>query len=639
MQPSFAGRQKYPKRLNYLIKMGTMLTPPFMTRKKLNTSNYINTRVPNKPPPENNKPENRYNAILEKMFQLPPEGRKDPKYPAYDLNGTIVIKMKDFDKPLSRAYAECKLEPYLLECQIMGGFMPNASTFSHNWWKPNIIYERLAHVALKNLVAFSEGGTIESKDYNPIMLDELTKVFGDERKLNESFRSMAVLNQMSQPIFNDTGFVYKHFNEKDLDLTSGLSGQCPNSFLKYISSNGLNILNLHLPSAGPIKIKEQKNDEQVQDSIVKFLDENLPSQEVFKGNLPHVIIGDTNITISKCWGTDQSEDTEGNKRKNILRWIKNSMDMKYTHDGHHWVIIMSPIKVEKTRGGGLLNNNQMYKSNVGNKEEDGTIIAIRCPVSNVMPELIPELGSHYQICWGLNDEDYSSSVPQEVQFLTFDTAPSECLNDRYMPQDKLFIDHPIVQISFKGINLLQGKLLEDSENQEKKTASADSPQVANSWTNLVVLNLGSIINSGKKNWKISLMDGNKTETIREADINLFNSMVTALTQNGINSKMSEKEFNYTDFIGPEFGELLMSKTEPFLTNFAEALQTAHTELESKLFRPTFSGGYKKRIYKTNKKYKRKSKKYKTNKKYKKRNTNPHKRYKTHKSINKNSFKF
>ena len=432
---------------------------------------------------------------------------------------------------------------------------------------------------------------------------------------------------------------YKRNTDADIEIPLNLN-EYKNSFLKYIKTNGLNILNLHLPSGGPISNNKQITEASVQASIKRFVDENLPIFEI--DNMPEVIIGDTNITVSKCWGPYTVEESSHPnhveihkaRRKNILKWVKSSIDNRCNLDGYHWVIIMSPIKIKKIRSGGLLNNNQMYKSNIENNEEDGTLIAVRCPRSN---ELTADklsglkLGHHYQVCFGNDDANYissedfeplestngkaelveqssqatngkSESDKQTVDFLTFDTEPDRCLNtETQLLQDRLFIDHAVVQISFESIKLLQGNSVTPSNVESQGIP----------WKNLVALNLGSIINSGKKNWKIELMDPEKTATINQIDKELFIGMKNALEtleeNKGKNIEYQDVGTHEFVFNGQQFGKLVMSNELPFLTEFARVLEKADLSLKETIFaNPVRGGGYK-----TNKKkYKRKPKTHK-----------------------------
>lgn len=573
-----------------------------------------------------------YSKILEGMFLQPP-GPSDyvPKkyrklfetdkkriplyYPVKRPIGTTeeYILMKDFNKPLERGYEtydekvpSLKIVPSLLECQIMSGFKVEPQLIQEGKnGHPKQIFKRLGVIAQQNLVAFSEGGSVlkNQKDYNNVMIESLQAQFDDVTKsfddVTKSLRGD--IEQDGNIYFNDTGFIFKDFNNNDKVVYVSSS-------LKMIYTHGLNILNVHFGSSGPKPLEGETTKE----SIHNWCDKNLPnisSLATIEGKIdkiPDIICGDTNITISKSKTKGETLD-----RKKLMEYICGAINAKYNlgqEQGQAWGILMNPTIIKKIRTGGFLLNQQINKSNViENEEADGTMIAFRYLLSNPPSyEIINNyVGSHWECCIG---EQYMTSMPEpeHVNFLDFKYDLDRCIDQNGKLLDPLFIDHAPVQLSLEGIKALAG-IAETSETD-------DTP-----WKNLVVLNLGSIINDSKK-WNIDLIP--RIEDITRIDKDLFNAVYDALKvtiegkQELILSGCTEP---YDCFQGNKFGDFKLYNVPEMLNPIATAMAEAHLSLhragiikDLNIESGQITGGYKKvknKMKKTNKKKRKYSKKY------------------------------
>ena len=279
---------------------------------------------------------------------------------------------------------------------------------------------------------------------------------------------------------------------------------------------------------------------------------------------------------------------------------------------------MNPTLIKKDRSGGFLLNQQINKSNINkydkegrpiesSGEADGTIIAFRYS-KDINLDILNNLktGKHFGKDWELYLDEYSNSdTVDSINFLTFNSEPTECLDDSFKLKDRLFIDHSPVQMSLESIQMLTGK------------------QTSSQWKNLIALNLGSIINSGDKDWnldKISVLD-----KIIPIDKTLFKKVRNALTSDETALTSDEDEngndYPYESFNGQAFGEL--SITNKNVNEVASAMLEADKALTC--LRHYHRGGkskpkskpthkFKYRISKT-KKIKRKTKRIRKQYKY------------------------
>ena len=389
----------------------------------------------------------------------------------------------------------------------------------------------------------------------------------------------------------------------DTHITENTSIVSPS--FKFLNMNGLIVLNCHLDSKGPnILNKETETSEEKR--VITFFSNNLASLGDSIENVD-VIVGDTNVTVSK------SSNKEQLSRDTLLEYILKGITAKYDPDPNEsditkkkksWILITSSTKINKIRSGFLLLNNQMYKANNPETiEEDGTIIAIR--IDNTKLDLLADnycnlnFGKKWHVCYkNIANDLYthlpsnSPTVDQDVNFLDF-TNP--IMDANAMPNDTIFIDHSVVAVSKNALF-------------ELTNISPPEPETIK-WKNLVVLNLGSIINSNNP-WKLNLLQGEDTlSKIEKADSWLFSKMLSHLTYNSPRSEISE----YSKYNGSMFGELPFRKG--MIDDFAKAMSTVHLYLENEI--PTIfpkiqlpsKGGY----HKTKKFKTRKIKKYKTRK--------------------------
>jgi hypothetical protein len=394
----------------------------------------------------------------------------------------------------------------ITQCQAIGGFNIDKDI------KVDIddIYKRLGKIASVNLVALSEAG------------DYLKAVRSDHMRngliagMETASINGSILDKIDDK-FDDTVFIYKDFKESDKPLEFNFSEttQPSSKFtyhkpinntkkfsnLKYINSSGINILNVHLPSSGPEKLE----------NIDTFLKDYLPTVAELNETNVNIIVGDTNITCSKCGLVIN----DGN-RKLIMQKMLNNVIQIY---GDEWALLMSTTYVNKYRSYGILLNQQPIKSTVkGEPEPDGTAIFIKIKDKSVInTEFFSK--NNFGQGWILlcNDTFYMDgfelsklNLIKEIiptKFLQFDTPSMDCLDTTNgILLDKLFIDHTPVQISFDAIKIMTG-----------------IQGTVQTWKNLVVLNAGSITNSTEsKNWKLNILKC--MDEIKEIDKELYEGM-------------------------------------------------------------------------------------------------------------------
>ncbi len=587
---------------------------------------------------ESNRYYEEYVDILTRMFTILPSA--DVRDPTIDIRSWPVndkghIEMEHFPKPLERSYNEYStinkidFPQYLRNCQPIGGFKSDTKYLSYDdkgnpkEGNPQSIFKRLALIAKNNLVAISEAGILTPKLYNNIMIDCINEEFGDKKFKNPDIMKCLKFCRYknNQYAFDDTGFISGVLNENDTEFINKVTTNC-----KFIESNGIIILNCHLDSRGPLKFKptditeSDKNDNpgklNWQIKVIKILSE-LESLSQGLG-IPDIIVGDTNITVSKsCLKTDN----EKIDRNTLLECIIEGITKKYPPNSSQpqstepqstepqsskinkcWILITSSAKIDKIRSGFLLLNHQMNKANKKETiEEDGTIIAIRIDRAKLV-DITPEycdshFGKNWHVCYEnetLNTYTHMfSNSGIIVKFLNF-TQLDDCITDN-KPNDDIFIDHSIVSISKNAIlNLMN---INSGESQSK-------------WINLVALNLGSIINSNNP-WIIKLLMGDTLTKIEIADRWLFTKIVSELKSNKINQKiLTEYPFNfdYDSYYGPNFGKLLF--TREMINSFAKIMSTVHLYLQNMIFEPKSTGGYRTKKTRKLKKYKINTKKRK-----------------------------
>jgi len=529
--------------------------------------------------------------------------KNKPGFPDNPENYSRGIKVSEFNKCLMREYEKS----LLLLCQPIGGFQVDFQLLAEGQnGTPEKIFERLKHISTHNLVAFSEGGEVE--------YSEETKIFDPMIKVG-NFKCC----KQDPFAIDDTGFVgdlnsielkFSNGTLNNISLHKGDKSVFSNS--KYLESHGLNILNVHLPSKGPGELYKPDMVKAFVESIVPetiepkdihyesikyFLKTYLPSNTELQSVIPDIIVGDTNITCSKC--VTKNIKSDSTNRMDIIRHITKALNELYNEENYSWGVVMNPIKIEKIRSYGFLLNQQINKSNLKEAtEEDGTIIAFKYLTVN-KDKLHKEFftkhcGKYWEVCLGSTETDYiSETLSGSVKFLTFDTKPDNCLDKGYKLQDNLFIDHAPVQFSFEGMKSLKKNTLGGSSESSFSEPVSPVPESSfsepvspvpnsslpetNSPNNLIALNLGSIINS-KKKWNLNLI--NIIKDIQDIDRTLFQGVRDAICQDSLNKLTLEngiQKFDYNSFKGKEFGNLLL--TEKSVENVANAMNKAEIQIK------------------------------------------------------------
>ena len=241
----------------------------------------------------------------------------------------------------------------------------------------------------------------------------------------------------------DTGFV--------VGSSISISHEQLSSSCSVLNFNGIKIASVHLPGDGP----NAKNQ-----TIKKFLDENL---ENLKLHNVDVVLGDTNITDGKTSKTK-------NRKKDLEDYFREFF-------GGPCVVIMSNARIGKHRRGFILRNQQLKKSvpeSFNDTEADGTIMAIK---------LSSKLTDKDKMSLAILSNLPIFTFSDVVNALEFRTKPNECLNEKGQPRERVWLDHSVLYISMRQLCSLIGKDYHESFPR-----------------NLIVVNMGSIVNAGHKNW-------------------------------------------------------------------------------------------------------------------------------------------
>lgn len=346
-------------------------------------------------------------------------------------------------------------EPITLFCkgaedfQIAGGFLLPTNQVFLDRFNANFIKGRIERISNGNIIAASEvddDNKVTSTQYNGIIGPGGTPVTG---------------------LIKDTCFISTNIPNINYDNTA----KKPYNIINY---GGKKIASIHLRGDGPKKPKVKQIPAQ---SIEEFLRTEFDTFGI--GPDIDVICGDTNITISKC--------TEKNTREEIGKKISNALSAIFP--GTNWLVIMSELEISKIRMGSFLRNPQVEKSKIptpgDNGEADGTIIAIKIPTLVTSEYIIDQkFPVHYSVYLG--NTTLKKGITDQKTYFSFDTANDKCMNENNQLTDAIFLDHSVLQISNKLLFELMG--LPAVEVQRN--------------SNLIVLNLGSMQNSGQKSWKL-----------------------------------------------------------------------------------------------------------------------------------------
>ena len=325
--------------------------------------------------------------------------------------------------------------------QTTGGFaIKSLDKKTLSYIQVDNVYRRLGYLATNNIVAVSEC----VKDTDGVV--------------NQNLISPNHPNLHMYGCDTDTGFV---INADLSNISSTIShktvtsGKSEPSILNF---NGIKIASIHLPGDGPNG--DGKPDGPGPLSIFDFLEANL-------GSLPtdvNVVCGDTNITVSKSLSDVKREEE-------ITEWFEKKLHGK-------WIVLMSGVKVGKHRRGFILRNQQLQKSvseSTNDTEADGTIMAIKLG-SDIAKDKVMSIVSALK---ELNHSVDESSVDA----LTFEVPSEDCLQPDGSPVEKIWLDHSVLSINMATLCVLTDK-----------TYNTQYPR------NLIVVNMGSIVNANHKNW-------------------------------------------------------------------------------------------------------------------------------------------
>lgn len=350
--------------------------------------------------------------------------------------------------------------------QISGGFEIPAGVNLENL-STDKIFRRLCAISKHNVVALSEmgNGTDYTTTYN---------ITENGFTLNEHIQNID-----NDKGINDTCFVVgENIPATILATIPGITNK--------ISLNGITFASIHFSGDGPDKDNQD---------IPTFLKSQLVISGINKDDNVKVLCGDTNITLSKCSKLTLELDEIG---KHIAVGLSD-------HLGGSWLVIMSNCKVDKIRKGYMLINQQLKKSNIDSSktpEEDGTIMAIKFNEEtgkDPIETIGAELPANYR-CYTSTKIIKGGERGLVKEIMNFSDG---ILDEKNQYIDPIFLDHSVIQVSSDVLNKLFG-------------INEFSPNLFN----LISLNMGSIVNSGKKNWNTRYIK--YYEAIKEADKEMYN---------------------------------------------------------------------------------------------------------------------
>jgi hypothetical protein len=543
------------------------------------------------------------------------------------------------------------------EFQICGGFeIPDGVDLES--LKTDNILQKLCQIARQNVVAVSEMG--DGKDYTT----DYKKVNFKKEKEGKVYIDFNLGKHI--PCLDDTkGIDDTCFVIHDMNKFKCEDNNPSIIFTKNMISNNCGILSIHFASNGPNLLtketKERAGKQPItnEKAISEFVKEQLVADNKYKLNENNkkrvrVVCGDTNITISKCSKVqftnikdfDNTLDVDEKKLDTIGQLIAQGFNDYF---GGYWVVIMSNYKIDKIRKGFLLINQQINKSDIKtNPEPDGTIIAIKLSDDKNYnftgkSEAITELT---QYC---NDTGYNSELPRNYRWHTSGMSSPDKnvkisanslgrdyndgkimtfpLEDYYNQKFKkgytadpknrkilkypkpVFLDHSVVQIP----SYLLNKLLKIDNTPMFRSGNPFADDFM-----LFSLNMGSIVNSGRKNWNTRYIE--QYDKIKNADKQLYE-----LVQKNNTDVLP---YAYDKFVGKD----LIGKNIKYDPKFTEEKRIIGSVEEKKT-----SGGYKNKT-KKNKNRNRNRKSKSKNKTKKNKNKNRKSKSKNTTKKNKNTKK-
>ena len=368
--------------------------------------------------------------------------------------------------------------PNAASLQVAGGFvLPSNQDFLNKLTEP-FIKERIQKTAKFNIIAASEVDVTANIDPKPQFENILGPPSG---------------------YVDDTCFITQLTNiclaQKDATATRQYD---------TIQYKGKKIVSIHFAGDGPngktptgVFPKPGDKNQKITDPTAVTVNDFMKTElEKFQidPNMDDVICGDTNITNGKT--LKKGESSLG---------CQISTTLKNFSGGRNWLVIMSELKINKYRAGSFLVNPQMEKSVIPpaegetvEGEADGTILAIKLDTSLdtiTLPELlqiIPGYDTWYSFY--LNGDE-QRGIAKDANYFSFKEDNTTCLTPiTNKLTDDVFIDHSVLQIPLAQLNRLLGI------NNPPNTAGANPSDTVGS--NLIVLNLGSMQNSGLKSWNL-----------------------------------------------------------------------------------------------------------------------------------------
>jgi len=323
------------------------------------------------------------------------------------------------------------------QLQTTGGFaIKSLDDTTLSYIQVENVYERLGYLSENNIVAVSECKKGSDTPDNVVF---------------QMLKEPGFTNVNLYGCDEDTGFV---INSPDVVATATeiRDGSDNKTVSSVLNLNGIKIASIHLPGDGP-----NKNNQ----TIYEFLDENLKN---LKSENVDVVCGDTNITLGKA-----SKISVG-RTEDITQYFNDFF-------GGPCIVLTSNVLVGKHRRGFILRNQQLKKSvpdSTDDTETDGTIMAIK---------LQPSAGENTDLILQKIKDLNSSSSSAPVNALEFKVPISKCLNEEGNPIEKIWLDHSVLFINMRILCDLIGK--ECAPNYPR---------------NLIVVNMGSIVNAGFKSW-------------------------------------------------------------------------------------------------------------------------------------------
>ena len=303
----------------------------------------------------------------------------------------------------------------------------------------------------------------------------------------------------------------------------------------------------------PTTNKKRTSEKQIQEQTQEFKTDTQIKKDTFnslyrnfKINV-NVICGDTNITENK---SNLSRCELGMKiAKGLNEYFILSTERK------EWLVLMSSHKISKNRRGFILKNQQIHKSiernNEVKTEADGTILAIKIFTDikttiienwkNIFyqDDIIDPAADEFVIYSATSVHPVNKNFrgkPLRSEAFVFRILPEHSLNTkRSTPIEKVFIDHSVLYSNFTFLVSHVNKDIIDYTSRSKPL--------------LIVLNLNSMINAGKKNWNLKIKD--YVNIVTKFDTVLYNLLRDQMYQKINETTFNEYKAEYDQFNGTD----------------------------------------------------------------------------------------